>query len=251
MHNETATGLAIPLQEVRRAIDEAKHPALFLVDTISSLVSLEFRMDEWGIDGVVGGSQKGLMCPTGTSFTAVSDKGMAAHKESRLARFYFDWTRMLARPPHNSFVGTIPVNAFYGLREALRLIEEEGLENVIARHHYLAEGVRRSVRVWAGNDGPQLFCSNPARYSDSVTAVLMPEGSDAEAVRRTARHRYNVSLGGGLGPLNGRVFRIGHLGDLNEAMVLAALTAIEMSLRVAGIPHKNGGVEAAMEWFAA
>ncbi|MEO8714726.1 MAG: aminotransferase class V-fold PLP-dependent enzyme [Acetobacteraceae bacterium] len=250
VHNETATGLFTPIQEVRRAMEEARHPALLLVDTISSLGSIEFRMDAWGIDGVVGGSQKGLMCPTGTSFTAVSDKAMAAHKTAKLARFYFDWTRMLGRPPHNSFIGTVPVNAFYGLRESLRLIEEEGIDNLVARHHYLAEGVRRAVQVWAGNDGPQLFCTNPQRYSDSVTAVWMPDGSDAEAVRRVARGRYNVSLGGGLGPLGGRVFRIGHLGDLNEAMVLGALTAVEMSLRVAGIPHGRGGVEAAMAWFA-
>ena len=250
VHNETATGLYIPVPEVRRAMDETGHPALLLVDTISSLASLEFRMDDWGVDGVVGGSQKGLMCPTGMSFTAASEKAMAAHRQAKLARFYFDWTIMLGRLPHMSFVGTVPVNAFYGLHEALRLIEEEGIENVIARHAYLAEGVRRAVRVWSGNDGPQLFCVNPARYSDSVTALWMPDGYDAEAVRRTARHRYNVSLGGGLGKLGGRVFRIGHMGDLNEPMILGALTAVEMSLRVAGIPHGRGGVEAAMAWFA-
>ncbi len=251
VHNETATGLFIPVQEVRGAMDAAKHPALLLVDTISSLGSLEFRMDAWGIDGVVGGSQKGLMCPTGTSFTAVSDKAMAVHKQAKLARFYFDWTLMQAKKPHMSFIGTVPVNALYGLHEGLRLIEEEGIDNVVARHHYLAEGVRRAAQVWAGNTGPQLFCTNPARYSDSVTAIWMPDGHDAEAVRRTARQRYNVSLGGGLGPLGGRVFRIGHLGDLNEAMVLGALTAVEMSLRVAGVPHGRGGVAAAMDWFAA
>ncbi len=250
VHNETATGLFTPVPEVRRAMDEAKHPALLLVDTISSLGSLEFRMDDWGIDGVVGGSQKGLMCPTGVSFTAASDKAMAAHREAKLGRFYFDWTIMLGRKPHMSFVGTVPVNSFYGLREALRLIEEEGIDALVARHGYLAEGVRRAAQVWAANDGPQLFCTNPSRYSDSVTAIWMPDGHDAEAVRRAARQRYNVSLGGGLGKLGGRVFRIGHLGDLNEPMILGALTAVEMSLRVAGIPHGRGGVEAAMDWFA-
>ncbi len=166
VHNETATGLFIPIREVRRAIDEAGHPAMLLVDTISSLGSLEFRMDDWGIDGVVGGSQKGLMCPTGLSFTAASDKAMAAHREARLARFYFDWTLMLGRKPHMSFIGTIPVNTFYGLRESIRLIEEEGIDALVARHAYLAEGVRRAVKVWAGNDGPQLFCTNPGRYSE-------------------------------------------------------------------------------------
>lgn len=250
VHNETATGLHIPLPDIRRAMTEAGHPALLLVDTISSLGSLEFRMDAWGIDGLVGGSQKGLMCPTGMSFTAVSDKGMEAHRRAKLARFYFDWSLMLTRKPHMSFVGTVPVNTFYGLRESLRLIEEEGLEALVSRHAYLAEGVRRAVRAWSGNNGPQLFCLNPARYSDSVTAVWMPDGSDAEAVRRTARQRYNVSLGGGLGKLGGRVFRIGHMGDLNEPMVLGALTAVEMSLRSSGIPHGRGGVEAAMEWYA-
>ena len=250
VHNETATGLFIPVPEVRQAMDEAGHPALLLVDTISSLASLPFRMDDWGVDAVVGGSQKGLMCPTGMSFTAASGKAMEAHGRARLARFYFDWTIMLARKPHMSFVGTVPVNAFYGLREALRLIEEEGLDDLIARHAYLAEGVRRAARVWAGNDGPQLFCLNPARHSDSVTAIWMPEGHDAEAVRRTARHRYNVSLGGGLGKLGGRVFRIGHMGDLNEPMILGALSAVEMSLRLVGVPHGRGGVEAAMAWFS-
>jgi alanine-glyoxylate transaminase/serine-glyoxylate transaminase/serine-pyruvate transaminase len=249
VHNETATGLFIPVPEVRAAIDAAKHPALLLVDTISSLGSLDFRMDEWKIDGVVGGGQKGLMLPTGMSFTAVSPKGMEAHARAKLGRFYFDWSQMLARNPQ-SFVGTIPVNFFYGLKESLRLLEEETLPSVFARHHRLGEAVRRAVQVWAGNNGPQLFCTNPGRYSDSVTAVQMPEGHDAEALRRTARQRFNVSLGGGLGKLNGRVFRIGHLGDLNEPMVLGALSAVEMSLRINNVPHGRGGVDAAMDWLA-
>jgi alanine-glyoxylate transaminase / serine-glyoxylate transaminase / serine-pyruvate transaminase len=250
VHNETATGLMIPPGEVRAAIDAAKHPALFLVDTISSLASLEFRMDDWGIDGVVGGSQKGLMNPTGMSFTGVSEKGMAAHRKAKLGRYYFDWSVMLTRKPHDSFVGTVPVNAFYGLREAVRMLEEEGMEAVVARHHRLAEGVRRAVAVWSGNNGPQLFCTNPGRVSDSVTTILMPEGHDGDALRRTVRGRYNVSLGGGLGKLSGRVFRIGHMGDLNEAMLLGTLGAVEMSLRVNGVPHGKGGVEAAMAHFA-
>ncbi len=251
VHNETATGLMIPPHEVRAAIDGAKHPALFLVDTISSLASLEFHMDDWGIDAVVGGSQKGLMNPTGMSFTGVSEKGFAAHQKAKLGRYYFDWSVMLTRKPHQSFVGTVPVNAFYGLREAVRLLEEEGMDAVVARHHRLAEGVRRAVAVWSGNNGPQLFCTNPARVSDSVTAILMPEGHDADALRRTVRTRYNVSPGGGLGKLGGRVFRIGHMGDLNEPMVLGTLAAIEMALRQNHVPHGNGGVEAAMAWFSA
>jgi alanine-glyoxylate transaminase/serine-glyoxylate transaminase/serine-pyruvate transaminase len=249
VHNETATGLMLPLAEIRAAIDAAGHPALFLVDTISSLGSLDFRMDEWKIDCVVGGSQKGLMLPTGMSFTGVSDKGMQAHRSAQLPRFYFDWTKMANRP-QKSFIGTIPVNIFYGLRESIRLLEEEGLPNVFARHARLAEATRRAVQVWAGNNGPNLYCTNPGRFSNSVTAVLMPEGHDAESVRKVARERFNVSLGGGLGLLGGKVFRIGHLGDLNEPMLLGALTAVEMSLRIAGIPHSRGGVEAAMDYLA-
>ena len=250
VHNETATGLMIPLPDVRAAIDSVGHPALFLVDTISSLGSLEFRMDDWGVDCVVGGSQKGLMLPTGMSFTGVSEKGMKAHRSAGLKRFYFDWTLMEKRA-QKSFIGTLPVNMFYGLRESVRLLEEEGLDNVVARHHRLAEATRRAVKVWSGNNGPQLFCVSPDRYSDSVTAISMPEGYDAEAVRRCARYRFNVSLGGGLGVLGGKVFRIGHLGDLNEPMLLGALAAVEMALRIEGIPHGRGGVDAAMDYLAA
>ena len=250
VHNETATGMSMPLPALRAAIDAAGHRALLLVDTISSLGSLEFRMDEWGIDGAVGGSQKGLMLPTGFSFTAVSARGMAAHGQARLPRHYFDWDEMLKRP-HRSFVGTVPVSQFYGLRESLSLIEQEGIDGVVARHHRLAEATRRAVRTWSGNAGPQLYCLDPARLSDSVTAVLMPEGHHADAVRRTALDRFNVSLGGGLGKLGGKVFRIGHLGDLNEPMILGTLGVVEMSLRANGVPHGRGGVDAAMDYLAA
>ena len=249
VHNETATGMMLPLVEVRAALDAVGHPALLLVDTISSLGSLDFRMDEWGIDVAVGGSQKGLMLPTGMSFTGVSAKAMAAHAGSRLPKSYFNWTNMLARR-HRSFVGTVPTSLFYGLREALRLIEEEGLDEVFARHARLGEAVRRCVRHWSGNDGPSLFCLSPDRYSDSVTAVMMPEGHDADAVRRIALQSFNVSLGGGLGPLGGKVFRIGHLGDLNEPMILGTLASVEMALRLAGVPHAPGGVNAAVEYLA-
>src|ERR1019366_363120 len=190
VHNETATGMMLPLEEVRSVIDATAHPALFLVDTISSLGSLDFRMDEWKIDCVVGGSQKGLMLPTGMSFTGVSGKGMAAHARAGLKRHYFDWT-MMAKRPQKSFIGTLPVNLFYGLRESIRLLEDEGLDNVVARHPRLAEATRRAVNVWAGNNGPQLYCLNPTRSSDSVTAILMPEGHDPDAIRKTARNRFN------------------------------------------------------------
>ena len=189
------------------------------------------------------------MLPTGMSFTGVSEKAMAAHKEARLPKFYFNWTKMLGRQ-QRSFVGTIPIGLFYGLRESLRLIEDEGLEEVFRRHARLGEAVRRCVRHWSGSDGPQLFCTNPGRYSDSVTAVLMPEGFDSEAVRRTALNRFNVSTGAGLNRLAGRVFRIGHLGDLNEPMVLGTLAAVEMALKLNGVPHAPGGVDAAMAFFA-
>jgi alanine-glyoxylate transaminase / serine-glyoxylate transaminase / serine-pyruvate transaminase len=249
VHNETATGMMLPLPAIREAIDATGHPALFLVDTISSLGSLEFRMDDWKVDCVVGGSQKGLMLPTGMSFTGVSAKALAAHATAKLHRFYFDWTMMTNRP-QKSFIGTIPVNIFYGLRESIRLLDEEGLDNVTARHTRLAEAARRAVKVWAGNNGPTLFCVSPDRYSDSVTAVLMPEGFGGDALRKTVRERFNVSLGGGLGKLSGKIFRIGHLGDLNEPMLLGALSAIEMAMRIDGVPHGRGGVEAAMAFLA-
>jgi len=249
VHNETSTGVTLPITEIRAALDETRHPALLLSDTISSLASLPYAMDAWGIDLTVGGSQKGLMLPTGMSFTAVSEKAMAAHRVAKLPRHYLDWSVMLTRR-HRSFVGTIPTQMFHGLAEALRLLEEEGMEAVYARHHRLAGAVRAAVRVWSGNAGPQLFCTDPMRCSDSVTAILMPEGHDAEAVRRAAMGRYNVSLGGGLGRLGGRVFRIGHLGDLNEPMILGTLAAVEMSLADAGVPHGRGGVTAAMDALA-
>lgn len=249
VHNETSTGVTVPPPAIRAAIDAAKHPALLLADTISSLGSMPFRMDEWGIDLAVGGSQKGLMLPTGMAFTAVSAKGMEAHARARLPRHYMDWSVMMTRP-HRSFVGTVPTQMFHGLGEALRLIEEEGLEDVFARHARLGGAVRAAVRTWSGNAGPQIYCVDPARQSNSVTAILMPDGIDAEALRRHAAGRYNVSLGGGLGGLGGRVFRIGHLGDLNEPMVLGTLGAVEMSLRDLGIPHGRGGVQAAMDALA-
>jgi alanine-glyoxylate transaminase/serine-glyoxylate transaminase/serine-pyruvate transaminase len=174
---------------------------------------------------------------------------MNAHAKAKLNRFYFDWT-MMGNRTQKSFIGTVPVNILYGLRESIRLLDEEGLDNVTTRHTRLAEATRRAVQVWAGNNGPQLFCTTPSRYSDSVTAILMPESFSGDALRKTVRQRFNVSLGGGLGKLSGKIFRIGHLGDLNEPMLLGALTAIEMSLRIDGIPHGRGGVEAAMAFLA-
>ncbi len=248
VHNETSTGITVSLPRVRAALDETGHPALLLADTISGLGSIDFRFDAWGIDAAVCGSQKGLMLPVGFAFTAASARALAAHATAKLPRHYFDWTIMQGRR-QKSFVGTIPTNLFYGLREALRLLEEEGLPNVFARHHRLAEAVRRCVRHWSGNNGPQVYCLSPEAASDSVTAVLMPEGHDAEAVRHRAL-AMNVGLGTGLGPLQGKVFRIGHLGDLNEPMVLGTLAATEIALGQQGVPHMPGGVSAAMAWLA-
>ncbi|HUN45485.1 MAG TPA: aminotransferase class V-fold PLP-dependent enzyme [Stellaceae bacterium] len=251
VHNETSTGVANRCAEIRRAIDRAGHPALYLVDVISSLGSFDFRMDEWQVDAVVGGSQKGLMLPIGMAFTAVSAKALKASETATTPRIYWDWRRYLTGREQTSWPGTAPVHMYYGLQEALRLILEEGLDQVFARHHRLGEATRRAVRVWRQNNGPEIFASDPRVESDSITAVLLPEGQDAEAVRRIALQRFNVSLGGGLGTLNGRVFRIGHMGDLNEPMLLGALAAVEMALGLAGVPHGKGGVDAAMEYLAA
>ena len=249
VHNETSTGMHLPPDQIRAALDETKHPALLLVDTISSLGSLDFRMDEWGVDCVVGASQKGLMLPTGMSFTGVSEKAMDANAKSTLPKHYLSWAVMQGRK-QQSFVGTVPVNFFFGLRESLRLLlEEEGLDDVFARHARLGEAVRRCVRHWSGNNGPQVYCENPTRESNSVTAVLMPEGYNAEDVRKTTKEKFNVSLGGGLSKLNGQVFRIGHMGDLNEPMVLGTLAGVEMALRVHGVPHAPGGVQAAIDYL--
>lgn len=251
VQNETATGVMLPLADVRLALDAAGHPALFLSDTISSLGCMPFEMDAWGIDCVVGGSQKGLMLPTGMSFTGVSQKALHAHKHSTLPKHYFDWTEMGGRR-HKSFIGTVPTSLFYGLEESLRLIEEETMEGVLSRHARLAQAVRAAVKHWAGNgDGVTLYCQNDARTSDSVTAILLPDGHDADAVRATARARFNVSLGAGLNKLAGKVFRIGHLGDLNEPMILGTLASVEMSLKLNNVPHRPGGVTAAMESLTA
>ena len=247
VHNETSTSVALPLREIRAAIDAARHPALYLCDTISSLGCFAFKMDEWGIDVVVGGSQKGLMLPTGMAFSAVGPKALAAHEKATLPRFYFDWTAMLARR-FRSFTGSVPIVPFFGLVESLRLLEQEGIENVWARHHRLAEAVRAAGRVWGSlNQGPTLYCRDANRYSDSVTTFEAPEGHDAERLRKVLLDRYNVSTGGGLGALSGRVFRIGHMGDLNEAMILGTLATVEVAMGEVGMPHAKGGVMAAME----
>jgi alanine-glyoxylate transaminase/serine-glyoxylate transaminase/serine-pyruvate transaminase len=251
VHNETSTGVVHDIAALRRAIDAARHPALFLVDVISSLASMDFRMDEWGVDVVVAGSQKGLMLPTGMAFTGVSGRALAAAAAAKLPRVYWDWRRLVEGNSQAVWNGTAPVHFFYGLKEALRMLEEEGLDQVFARHHRLAEATRRAVRVWRENDGPEVFAADRRGQSDSVTAVLTPEGWDANRVREICLDRFNVSLGGGLGPLQGRVFRIGHMGDLNEPMIVGSLAAVEMAFDIVGVPHGRGGVAAAMDYLVA
>ncbi|MGD9951684.1 MAG: alanine--glyoxylate aminotransferase family protein [Burkholderiales bacterium] len=246
VHNETSTGVTSRIAEVRKAIDAAKHPALFMVDTISSLASIEYRHDEWGVDVTVGGSQKGLMLPPGLSFNAISEKALDASKQAKLPRAYWGWEEMLAHGKSGYFPYTPATNLLYGLREALAMLEEEGLANVFARHQRHAEATRRAVRAW----GLEILATNPAEYSGSLTAVLMPAGHDADRVRKIILEAFDMSLGTGLGKLAGKVFRIGHLGDLNDLALMGTLAGVEMGLAIAGVPAKAGGVQAAMAYLA-
>ncbi len=246
VHNETSTGCRSRIDEVRKALDAAKHPALLMVDTISSLACTDLRHDEWGIDVTISGSQKGMMLPPGLSFTAISDKALAATKTAKLPRSYFSWDDMLANNANGFFPYTPATGLLYGLAEAIDMINEEGLENVFIRHERLAEATRRAVKGW----GLDIQCRDPKYYSPAVTAVVMPEGHNADAFRKLVLDTFNMSLGTGLNKIAGKVFRIGHLGDTNELTVMGALTGVEMSLEIAGIPHKKGGVAAAMSYLA-
>ncbi|HVA14671.1 MAG TPA: aminotransferase class V-fold PLP-dependent enzyme, partial [Stellaceae bacterium] len=245
VHNETSTGCVSHIDAVRKAIDAARHPALLMVDTISSLASIDYRHDEWGVDVTVGGSQKGLMLPPGLSFNALGSKALAAAKTAKLPRSFWGWEEMIAANKNGSFPYTPATNMLYGLAEAVDMLHEEGLENVFARHDRLAEATRRAVRAW----GLEVWCREPRDYSSSLTAVLIPSGYNADAFRHAALRYFNISLGSGLTKLAGRVFRIGHLGDTNDLTIVGALAGVEMGLQVAGVPHKNGGVQAAMEYL--
>ena len=248
VHNETSTGVTSRIGEVRKAIDAARHPALFMVDTISSLASIDYRHDEWGVDVTVGGSQKGLMLPPGLSFNAISAKALAAARSAKLPRAYWGWEEMIANGKAGYFPYTPATNLLYGLREALSmLLEEEGLDNVFARHQRHAEATRRAVRAW----GLEVLAANPAEYSGSLTAVLVPAGHDADRVRKVILEHFDMSLGTGLGRLAGKVFRIGHLGDFNDLTLLGALAGVEMGLQLAGVPARQGGVQAAMQHLSA
>lgn len=246
VHNETSTGVASDIAAVRRAIDQAKHPALLLVDTISSLGSIDYRHDEWGVDVTVGGSQKGLMLPPGLSFNAISAKARKAAQNARLPRSFWDWEEMLASNTKGYFPYTPATNMLQGLQVALDLLHAEGLDAVFSRHKRAAEATRRAVRHW----GFEIQCRNPAEYSASLTAVVLPEGHSADGLRTEILERCSISLGNGLGPLADKVFRIGHLGDFNVPSVTATLAGIEIGLRAKGIPHRSGGVDAAMEFLA-
>jgi alanine-glyoxylate transaminase/serine-glyoxylate transaminase/serine-pyruvate transaminase len=246
VHNETSTGVTSRVAEVRRSLDRAGHPALLLVDTISSLGSIDYCHDEWGVDVTVGCSQKGLMLPPGLGLNAISPKAVAASKTARLPRAYWDWEPMLADNRAGFFPYTPATNLLYGLREAIQMLLEEGLDNVYARHARHAEATRRAVEVW----GLEVVCRNPAEYSGSLTGVMMPEGYDADQLRKVILERYDLSLGTGLGKLKGKIFRIGHLGDFNDLMLAGTLSGVEMGLAYAGVPFTEGGVTAALQYLA-
>lgn len=246
VHNETSTGCTSDIAAVRKAIDEAGHPALLMVDTISSLASIDYRHDEWGVDVTVAGSQKGLMLPPGLSFNAVSEKALGAHRTAGLPRAYWDWTAMLKANETGYFPHTPATNLLYGLAEAVDMLQEEGLDRVFARHDRHAEATRQAVRAW----GLEVLCLDPDRYSSSLTAVLVPEGESADRFRRIVLDAFDMSLGSGLGKLADRVFRIGHLGDFNDLSLAGTLAGVEMGLALAGVPHEKGGTQAAMDYLA-
>ncbi len=246
VHNETSTGCTSRVDEVRAAMDAAGHPALLLVDTISSLASIDYKHDAWGVDVTVAGSQKGLMLPPGLSFNAISAKALAAAETAKLPRSYWDWRPMLAANATGYFPYTPGTNLLYGLDAAITMLLEEGLANVFARHDRHAEATRRAVRTW----GLEIQCADPRHYSSALTAVRVPEGHSADGLRATILAKYNMSLGNGLGPLKDRVFRIGHLGDFGDLQLVGTLGGIEMGLRSAGVPHGTGGVQAAIDYLS-
>ncbi len=246
VHNETSTGVTSLVADIRNAMDGAEHPALLMVDTISSLGSIDYRHDEWGVDVTVAGSQKGLMLPPGLSFNAISEKALAASMTAKLPRSYWDWNEMLG-PNRNGFFPFTPATTLlYGLKEALAILQEEGLQNVFHRHRRHAEATRAAVRAW----GLEVVCEDPLEYSSSLTAVLMPAGHNADELRRTILSKFDMSLGAGLSKLAGKVFRIGHLGSFNDLMLAGTLSGVEMGLRLAAVPHREGGVTAALQFLA-
>ncbi len=245
VHNETSTGATSRIALIRKAIDAANHPALLLVDTISSLGSIDYRHDEWGVDVTIAGSQKGLMLPPGLSFNCVGEKARKAAQQSKLPKSYWGWEEMIASNKTGYFPYTPATNLLYGLREALNMLQEEGLQNVFARHDRHAEATRRAVRAW----GLEILCAVPEEYSSALTAVMMPAGHDADTLRKAILQAYDMSLGMGLGRLLGKVFRIGHLGDFNDLTLAGTLSGVEMGLALAAVPHKKGGAQAALDYL--
>src|ERR1700731_3760698 len=243
IHNETSTSCVTHPLEVRKALNRTNHPALLMVDTISGLASMEYEHDAWGIDVAIGGSQKGMMLPPGLSFNALSEKALAASRANDSLRSYWDWRDMLEFNKLGPFPYTPAINLLFALREAIKMLEEEGLENVFARHKRHAAATRAAAKVW----GLDLVCLDPQAYSPSLTAVMVPDGHDADAFRKTVLENFDMSLGPGLGKLKGRAFRIGHIGYFNDLMLMGTLSGVEMGLDLAKVPHRSGGVLAAMD----
>lgn len=246
VHNETSTGVTSRIAEIRKAIDRANHPALFMVDTISSLGSMDYRHEEWQVDVTVGCSQKGLMLPPGLGFNAISEKALKASKTNSFTRHFWDWGDMLKANESFFYPSTPCTNLLFGLRESIRMLEEEGLENVFARHDRFAEATRRAVRTW----GLEVLCENPEEYSSVLTAVMMPEGHGADTLRKVILDNFDMSLGNGLGKVADKVFRIGHLGDLNDLSLVGTLAGVEMGLALGNVKHQKGGVAEAMKYLA-
>jgi alanine-glyoxylate transaminase/serine-glyoxylate transaminase/serine-pyruvate transaminase len=246
LHNETATGITNNIGNIRKAMDSAKHPALLLVDTISSLASIDYRHDEWKVDVTVCGSQKGLLLPPGLSFNAISQKALEAHSRSTMQKAYWDWKPMLENNKNGFFPYTPATNLIFGLDEALNMLMEEGLENIFKRHTRLAEATRIAVKAW----GLEILAKNPEEYSNTITAILLPEGYDSDSLRKVILDEYNMSLGMGLNKIKGKVFRIGHLGDFNDLMLAGALAGVEMGLKKSKIPFKSGGIMAAIDYLS-
>lgn len=245
VHNETSSGVTSSVKAVRAAMNRAQHPALLLVDVISSLGSIDYRHDEWGVDVSIGGSQKGMMLPPGLGFNAISDKALAASKSAKLPRSYWDWAPMLSQNVNGFFPYTPATNLLYGLRESLNMLREEGLQNVFARHERHGQATRRAVKTW----GLENVALDPKEFSNSVTAVYTPAGHSADGLRKVCLEMFNMPLGTGLGKFQDKVFRIGHLADFNDLMLAGALSGVEMGLELAGIPHRKGGVAVALEYL--
>ena len=245
-HNETSTGIKSRVEEIRKAIDEANHPALFMVDTISSLGSYNYEHQKWKVDVTVAGSQKGLMLPPGLSFNAISNKALEAYKNSKMPKSYFDWGQMLENNKSGFYPYTPATNLLYGLNESINMLLEEGLDNVFARHKRLADATRLAVEAW----GLEILAKNPIERSDSITAIIVPDGHDSDNLRKIIYDNYNMSLGTGLNKVKSKVFRIGHLGDLNDLSLMGALAGVEMGLKQSGIPYKSGGIMAAIDFLS-